>query len=133
MRDIYLKKERKKYIPYTMSCRENPFITDDSSSANMVWTLLEAQLIRMLAYINYRTSHDPRVKKESRSQKGCCNIKFDDRICLVAISAKKLAPKCDEYINHARIQSFLYYVQRFIAFWTFSPKMKRRKDNRKYG
>lgn len=61
----------------------------------------------MLAYVNYRTFYDPRVKKESRSQEGCCNIKFDDRICLLAISAKKLAPECGEYINHARIQSTL--------------------------
>jgi len=68
---------------------------------------METQLIRMLVYINYPTSHDLRVKKESRSQEGCCNIKFDDRICLPAISAKKLAPECDEYINHARIQSTL--------------------------
>lgn len=81
------------YIPDAMSRRKNPFIVDDDGSTSVPRTSLEAQLIRMLLYVSYRTSCDSRVKRNSRShQEGCCNIKSDGRICLGSHLSKKVGP-----------------------------------------
>lgn len=91
-----------------MSRGENPFITYDNTPANMPKTFVEAHLIRMLPYVNYRTSDDPRVQKGSWShQEGCCNIKSHGRICLQSLQQKSWPENVARYVNHARIRSTL--------------------------
>ena len=57
-------KEIYMYIPDTMNCRDNPFIADDDGFTSVPRTSLEAQLIRILLYVSYRTSCDSRVKND---------------------------------------------------------------------